>query len=112
MKTTSKEVPRSDLRRKCGGGRRRTDLHRLEELSDSVGVDDPRDGSDREDLAGLREERRACGKKPSCSTRKQHAHPYLARQLSIEYHRQSTEGYPAMVDLSMGVRVIRNRMVT
>ena len=25
---------------------------------------------------------------------------------------QSTEGYPAMVDLSMVVRVIRNRMVT
>ena len=38
--------------------------------------------------------------------------PYLARQLSIEYHRQSTEGYPTMVDLSVGVRVIRNRMVT
>ena len=38
------------------------DLHQLEKLSDSVGVDDPRDGSDREDLAGLREGRRACGK--------------------------------------------------
>ena len=32
--------------------------------------------------------------------------------MSIEYHRQSTEGYPAMVDLSVGVRVIRNRMMT
>ena len=40
------------------------------------------------------------------------AHPYLARQLSIEYHRQSTEGYPVMVDLLVGVRVIRNQMVT
>ena len=28
--------------------------------------------------------------------------------LSTEYHRQSTEGYPVMVDLSVGVRVIRN----
>ena len=37
---------------------------------------------------------------------------YLAHQLSIEYRRQSTEGYPAMVDLSVEVRVIRNRMVT
>ena len=35
-----------------------------------------------------------------------------ARRLSTEYARQSTEGYPAMVDLSVGVRVIRNRMVT
>ena len=32
--------------------------------------------------------------------------------LSTEYRRQSTEGYPAMVDLSVGMRVIRNRMVT
>ena len=38
------------------------DLHRLEKLSDSIGVDDPRDGFDREDLAGLREGQRACGK--------------------------------------------------
>ena len=38
--------------------------------------------------------------------------PYLARQLSIEYRQQSTEGYPAMVDLSVEVRVIRNQMVT
>ena len=28
----------------------------------------------------------------------QHAHPYLARQLSIEYHWQSSEGYAMMVD--------------
>ena len=28
------------------------DLHRLEELSDSVSIDDPQDRSDREDLAG------------------------------------------------------------
>ena len=42
----------------------------------------------------------------------QSAHPYLTRQLSIEYARQSTEGYPTMVDLSVGVHVIRNRMVT
>ena len=32
--------------------------------------------------------------------------------LSTEYARQSTEGYPAMVDLSVGMRVIRNQMVT
>ena len=32
--------------------------------------------------------------------------------MSTEYAWQSTEGYPAMVDLSVGVRVIRNRMVT
>ena len=38
------------------------DLHWLKELSESVSVDDPRDGSDREDLARLREGRRACGK--------------------------------------------------
>ena len=38
--------------------------------------------------------------------------PYLACQLSTEYAWQSTEGYPAMVDLSVGVRIIRNRMVT
>ena len=29
---------------------------------------------------------------------KQHAHPYLARQLSIEYRRLSSEGYPTKVD--------------
>ena len=29
---------------------------------------------------------------------KETAHPYLARQLSTEYRRQSTEGHPAMVD--------------
>ena len=46
----------------CWGDRRSDDLHRLDELSDSVSVDDPRDRSDREDLAGLREGRRACGK--------------------------------------------------
>ena len=40
------------------------------------------------------------------------AYPYLARQLSTEYRWQSIEGYPTMVDLSVGVRVIRNRMVT
>ena len=34
------------------------------------------------------------------------------RWVSIEYARQSTEGYPVMVDLSVGVREIRNRMVT
>ena len=28
--------------------------------------------------------------------------------VSTEYARQSTEGYPAMVDLSVGMRVIRN----
>ena len=32
--------------------------------------------------------------------------------LSTEYHRQSTKGYPVMVDLSVEVRVIRNQMVT
>ena len=32
--------------------------------------------------------------------------------LSTEYARQSTEGYPTMVDLSVGMHVIRNRMVT
>ena len=32
--------------------------------------------------------------------------------LSTEYARQSTEGYPTMVDLSVGMRVIRNQMVT
>ena len=32
--------------------------------------------------------------------------------VSIKDARQSTEGYPTMVDLSVGVRVIRNRMVT
>ena len=41
---------------RCRGGRRKTDLLRLEELSDSISVDDPRDGSDHEDLAGLRED--------------------------------------------------------
>ena len=40
------------------------------------------------------------------------AHPYLVRQLSTEDARQSTEGYHTMVDLSVGVRIIRNRMVT
>ena len=40
------------------------------------------------------------------------AHPYLAHQLSTKDAQQSTEGYPAMVDLSMEVRIIRNRMVT
>ena len=38
--------------------------------------------------------------------------PYLAHQLSTKDVRQSTEGYPAMVDLSVGVRVIRIRIVT
>ena len=42
----------------------------------------------------------------------QHAHPYLARQLLTKDTRQSTEGYPTMVDLSVEVRVIRNQMVT
>ena len=37
---------------------------------------------------------------------------YLAHHLSTKDARQSTEGYPAIVDLSVGVRVIRNRMVT
>ena len=37
-------------------------------------------------------------KKPSCSTRKQHAIPYLVRQLSTEYSWQSSEGYPTKVD--------------
>ena len=32
------------------------------------------------------------------------AHPYLARQLSTEYARQSTEGYPAMVDFGGDAR--------
>ena len=32
--------------------------------------------------------------------------------VSIKDARQSTEGYPTMVDLSVGVRIIRNRMVT
>ena len=36
----------------------------------------------------------------------------LVLALSTEYRRQSTKGYPAMVDLSVGVRMIRNRMVT
>ena len=36
--------------------------------------------------------------KPSCSIGKQHANPYLACQLSTEYHRQSFEGYPTKVD--------------
>ena len=40
------------------------------------------------------------------------AHPYLACQLSTKDARQSTEGYPAMVDLSVDVHVIRNQMVT
>ena len=40
------------------------------------------------------------------------AHPYLVRQLSTKDAQQSTEGYPTMVDLSVEVRVIRNRMVT
>ena len=44
------------------GGWHRTDLHWLKELSDSVSIDDPRDGSDRGDLARLREGQRACGK--------------------------------------------------
>ena len=34
------------------------------------------------------------------------------RVLSTKDARQSTEGYPMMVDLSVEVRVIRNRMVT
>ena len=38
--------------------------------------------------------------------------PYLARQLSTKDAWQSTEGYPAMIDLSVGVRVFRNRTVT
>ena len=41
-----------------------------------------------------------------------HTSPYLAHQLSTKDARHSTEGYPVMVDLSVGVRVIRNRMVT
>ena len=45
----------------------------------------------------------------SCSTWKQHAHPYLARQLSTEYHRQSSEGYSMKVDLSVEMRVIENK---
>ena len=35
---------------------------------------------------------------PSCSIKKQHAHPYLARQLWTKYHLQSSEGYPTKVD--------------
>ena len=38
--------------------------------------------------------------------------PYLERQLSTKDAWQSTEGYPTMLDLSVGVLVIRNRMVT
>ena len=37
---------------------------------------------------------------------------YLTRQLSTKDARQSTKGYPTMIDLSVEVRVIRNRMVT
>ena len=36
----------------------------------------------------------------------------MGHNVSIEYARQSTEGHPTMVDLSMGMRVIRNQMVT
>ena len=39
--------------RRCWGDRCSIDLHRLDELSDSVSVDDPRDRSDHEDLADL-----------------------------------------------------------
>ena len=74
------------------------DLRRLEELSDSISVDDPRDGSDREDLARLREGRRACGKSHLVRQGNNMQAPYLARQLSIEYRRQSSEGYPTKVD--------------
>ena len=45
---------------RCWGDQRSIDLHRLNELSDSISVDDPRDRSDREDMAGLWEGRRAC----------------------------------------------------
>ena len=45
-------------------------------------------------------------------TRGSSAHPYLARQLLTKGAWQSTEGYPTMVDLSVGMRVIRNQMVT
>ena len=34
------------------------------------------------------------------------------REVSTKDTRQSTEGYPTMIDLSVGMRVIRNRMVT
>ena len=54
MKMTPEVVLRLDLLSQVRGWLARKDLHRLEELSDSVSVDDPRDGSDREDLAGLR----------------------------------------------------------
>ena len=47
---------------RCWGDRRNIDLHQLDELSDSISVDDTGDRSDREDLAGLWEGRRACEK--------------------------------------------------
>ena len=37
---------------------------------------------------------------------------YLAHHLSTKDARQSTEGYPTMVDLSVEVRVIKNQIVT
>ena len=49
---------------------------------------------------------------PSCLIWKQHAYPYLARQLSIEYHRQSSEGYPMKVDWSAEMRVVENKKAT
>ena len=63
MKETLEPALRSDLQSQVRGDRRRIDLHRLEELSDSVSVDDPRDRSHCEDLTGLRKGQRAYGKK-------------------------------------------------
>ena len=54
------------------------DLQRLKELSDFVSVDDPRDGSDHEDLAGLREGRRAYGKNHLVRQGNSTHNPYLA----------------------------------
>ena len=87
MKEISEVVPRLDLQWQVGDGRSRIDLHRLKELSDSISVDDPRDRSNQEDLAGLREGRRACGKNHLVRQGSSTQTPYLARQLSTEYRR-------------------------
>ena len=41
MKATSEVAPRSDLQSQVRGDQHSVDLHRLDELSDSVSVDDP-----------------------------------------------------------------------
>ena len=77
---------------------RSIDLHRLDELSDSISVDDPRDRSDHEDLAGLQEGRRACGKSYLVRQGNSTHTPTFCSELSTEYRRQSSEGYPTKVD--------------